>query len=130
MHRRHDHWFTIWWTFMESWAHFIHSGKHLVYNLYIFIYTIQIRILVIIRNTRMKIERIKSIKVLLRGRVSIVYTFKWIYTRLLNSQFWYFIILYYNILTTILATIYLLFPNAITQYIFKILYNHIYSSIF
>ena len=110
---------------MESWAHFIHSGKHLVYNLYIFIFDIQfgIRILVIIRNTRMKIEKIKSINVLLRDRVSIVYTFKWIYTRLLNSQFSYFIIPYF-------ATIYLLFPNANTQYIFKFLYNHKDSSIF
>ena len=72
---------------MKSWAHFIHSGKRLLCNLYIFIFDMQfrIRILVIIRNTRMKIEKIESINVLLRDRVSIVYAFKWIHTRLLNS---------------------------------------------
>ena len=47
----------------------------------------RIRIFVIIKNTRMKIEKIKSINVFLRDRISMMYTFKWIYTRLLNSQF-------------------------------------------
>ena len=55
---------TIRWTFTIMWQYFIHFGWHLVYNSYTFEIRFTVCNFVIIWNTEMKIEKIKSINIL------------------------------------------------------------------